>query len=246
MDNKNHILVVDDDSEIRNLLNEFLTKHHYKISTAKSGEELLEIYNKPNDICLVVLDIMMPGIDGIEACRRLRQQTTTPVIMLTAVGDESDRIIGLELGADDYLVKPFHPRELLARIKAVLRRTYETIPEQHEEASKKISRSKSFEFLGWVLDTATRRLVSPDGVEVPLSGGTYDLLVAFLERPMRVLNRDQLLDITKNRMAEPFDRSIDVQISRLRQKIEVDPKDPKIIKTVRSGGYLFASEVKKI
>jgi two-component system OmpR family response regulator len=246
MDNQNHILVVDDDSEIRDLLNEFLTKHHYKISTAKNGEELLEIHKKSNDISLIVLDIMMPGIDGIETCRRLRQHSNTPIIMLTAVANESDRIIGLELGADDYLVKPFHPRELLARIKAVLRRTYENPTELSPESTNKTPHNKSFQFSGWVLHPTTRRLVSQDEIEVPLSAGTYDLLLAFLERPNRVLNRDQLLDITKNRMAEPYDRSIDVQISRLRQKLEIDPKDPKIIKTVRSGGYLFASDVKKI
>ncbi len=241
MDKATHLVIVDDDQEIRNLLSNFLKNHGFCVSTAKNGEDFFALLKKESDIDLVILDIMMPGIDGIEICRRLREKSNVPVLMLTAVTDETDRIIGLELGADDYLPKPFNPRELLARIKAILRRTQET-----STLGSQKGLGTALTFAGWTLDKATRRLFSADDIEVPLSAGTYDLLVAFLDHPQRVLSRDQLMDITKNRLADAFDRSIDVQISRLRQKLEIDAKNPQIIKTVRTGGYLFTPTVKKI
>ncbi len=184
---------------------------------------------------LLVLDIMMPGEDGLNLCRRLRARSNLPIVFLTAVAEETDRIIGLEMGADDYLVKPFNPRELLARIRAVLRRAAPEPPETLDQ----------YRFAGWILDPSKRELRNPDGVLVPLSTGEYDLLIAFLDRPQRVLNRDQLLDLTRGREALPFDRSVDVQLSRLRRKIEIDPKDPNLIKTVRGGGYVLVSAVER-
>lgn len=237
MDTSPHILVVDDDREIRDLLAKFLTKHGYRVTTARDGDEMFKALDGWR-IDLVVLDLMLPGEDGLSLCRRLRASAKTPVIMLTAMGEETDRIIGLEMGADDYVPKPFNPRELLARIKAVLRRA-QSLPETQAE------RSPAIRFAGWTLDVATRRLESPEGVVVDLSSGEYDMLMAFLDHPRRVLSRDQLLDLSRGRAAAPFDRSVDVQVGRLRRKIERDAKDPQIIITVRGGGYMFAPEVKR-
>lgn len=237
METSPHILVVDDDREIRDLLAKFLTKHGYRVTTSRDGEEMFKALDGWR-IDLVVLDLMLPGEDGLSLCRRLRVASKTPVIMLTAMGEETDRIIGLEMGADDYVPKPFNPRELLARIKAVLRRA-QALPETQVE------RSPAIRFAGWTLDVATRRLESPDGVVVDLSSGEYDMLMAFLDHPRRVLSRDQLLDLSRGRAAAPFDRSVDVQVGRLRRKIERDAKDPQIIITVRGGGYMFAPEVKR-
>jgi two-component system OmpR family response regulator len=186
---------------------------------------------------LVILDLMLPGEDGLVLCRRLRETSTLPVIMLTAMGDEVDRIIGLEMGADDYLVKAANPRELLARVRAVLRRS--SSPGLHATAEHK----HVLEFAGWRLDVTHRQLFSAKNALVPLRAGEFDLLLAFAERPRRVLSRDQLLDLSRGRLASPFDRSIDVQVSRLRRKIEPDPKAPTLIKTVRSGGYILAANV---
>jgi two-component system OmpR family response regulator len=180
---------------------------------------------------------MMPGEDGLTLCRRVRATSSLPIIMLTAMGEDTDRIVGLEMGADDYLPKPFNPRELLARIRAVLRRAGGDAPETPEENGG----LRTFD--GWSLDLAKRELRAPDGTLVPLTAGEYDLLAVIVERPGRVLSRDQLLDLTRGRDAVPFDRSVDVQISRLRRKLEPDPKEPQIIKTVRGGGYVFACEV---
>lgn len=213
MEHKKHIVVVDDDKEIRTLLSKFLFNHNYLVSMAQNAKELFQLLKEEEHADLIVLDIMMPGLDGLEVCRTIRQTSDIPIIMLTAVSDETDRIIGLELGADDYLTKPFNPRELLARIKAIFRRS-QLIPSANNH---KIGRSPCLKFSGWSLDTATRQLLSPDNIEVPLSGRGYDLLLVFLEHPQRVLSRDQLLEILSNRTAEPFDRSIDVQVSRLRQ-----------------------------
>ncbi|HYH19282.1 MAG TPA: response regulator [Azospirillum sp.] len=239
MDRTPHLLVVDDDREIRNLTSQFLTRHGYRVSTARDGAEMLKTLEAAR-VDLIVLDLMLPGEDGLSLCRRLRAGSATaaiPIVMLTAMGEETDRIIGLEMGADDYLAKPFSPRELLARIKAVLRRV--AAPQAvGGEAAAKVLR-----FEGWSLDVAKRELRSPDGVLVQLSAGEYDLLVAFVEHPQRVLTRDQLLDLARGRAAVPFDRSIDVQVSRLRRKIEPDPADPTLIKTVRGGGYLFTAPV---
>ena len=237
MEKSTHILVVDDDREIRDLLGGFLSKHGYRASLARDGQEMKRIL-MDSAIDLVVLDLMMPGEDGLSLCRNLRAKSNLPVIMLTAMGEDTDRIIGLEMGADDYLAKPFNPRELLARIKAVMRRVGEA-PTVRGEANL-------LAFEGWKLKLNERELLSPDDVVVPVSGGEYDMLVAFLEHPQRVLSRDQLLDFARGRDAQPFDRAIDVQVSRLRKKLEKDPKEPTMIKTVRGGGYIFSAKVEKV
>lgn len=231
-----HILVVDDDREIRDLLSRFLIKHGLRVTSARDGQEMMRSLSECG-IDLVVLDVMMPGEDGLSLCRRLRATSSLPVIMLTAMGEDTDRIIGLEMGADDYIAKPFNPRELLARIKAVLRRT-QALP-----AASAPDDAETLQFDGWVLDLGSRRLTSPQGEDVVLSTGEYELLYAFVTHPRRVLSRDQLLDLARGRSAVPFDRSIDIQVMRLRRKVEVDPKEPRLIKTVRGGGYIFAAEV---
>lgn len=231
-----HVLVVDDDREIRDLLGRFLTKHGYRVTTARDGKEMRRALGDWR-IDLVVLDLMLPGEDGLSLCRTLRADSQIPVIMLTMMGEETDRIVGLEMGADDYLPKPFNPRELLARMKAVLRRAQSASIPQSAEGRKILS------FSGWKLDPGLRRLESPQGLIVDLSTGEFDLLVAFVEHPQRVLSRDQLLDFTHGRTEAPFDRSVDMQVSRLRHKIESDPKEPELIKTVRGGGYIFTAVV---
>jgi two-component system OmpR family response regulator len=187
---------------------------------------------------MVILDLMLPGESGLDLARWLRGISDVPILMLTAMGDETDRIIGLELGADDYLPKPFNPRELLARIRAVLRRT-------SERGAKTAALARGFKFMGWRLETGRRRLLDPDGAEVPLTGGEYDLLAALVERANQVLTRDTLLDLLRGRQAGPFDRAIDVAISRLRRKLDRDGEESQFIKTVRGGGYVFACEVER-
>jgi two-component system OmpR family response regulator len=231
-----HILVVDDDREIRDLLGRFLGKHGYRVSAVANGREMRRALADWN-IDLVILDLMMPGEDGLSLCRDVRAGSQVPVIMLTVMGEETDRIVGLEMGADDYVSKPFNPRELLARMKAVLRRA------RCAPATPRTGRRSVLCFAGWRLDLGLRRLESPQGLIVDLSAGEFDLLTAFAERPQRVLSRDQLLDLTHGRSEAPFDRSIDMQVSRLRHKIETNPKDPTLIKTVRGGGYVFAAVV---
>ncbi len=231
-----HLLVVDDDRQLRDLLTRFLGKHGYRVTTARDGQEMRQAL-KSWRIDLVILDLMLPGDDGLTLCRELRAVSRMPIIMLTAMGEETDRIVGIEMGADDYLPKPFNPRELLARIKAVLRRTREL------SLQAPAGGDLTLRFAGWRLDRVQRKLESPDGVVVELSGGEFDLLLAFIEHPRRVLSRDQLLDLSRGRAAAPFDRSVDVQVGRLRRKIETDPKDPQLIKTVRGGGYLFTAAV---
>jgi two-component system OmpR family response regulator len=235
-DRTHHLLVVDDDREIRDLLARFLKKHGYRVTTARDGREMRRSLADWG-VDLIILDLMLPGEDGLTLCRELRVGSDIPIIMLTAMGEETDRIVGLEMGADDYLPKPFNPRELLARVKAVLRRAYDISARQRSE------RDSVLRFAGWKLDLPRRQLESPEGVMVQLSGGEFDLLVAFVEHPQRILSRDQLLDLTRGRDAIPFDRSIDIQVSRLRRKIEVDPKEPEIIKTVRGTGYTFTPDV---
>jgi two-component system OmpR family response regulator len=226
------VLVVDDDGEILALVAKFLRANGFQVATARSGAEMeAQLRSAPAD--LVVLDVMLPGTNGLDLCRGLRAESAVPVIMLTAKGDEIDRIVGLEVGADDYLPKPFNPRELVARIKAVLRRSaHGGIPAGRN--------GRGFTFEGWTLDTLKRELVDPDGVVVDLSSGEYDLLLTFLEAPNRVLSREYLLDATRNRSVDVFDRSIDVQVSRLRRKIEARGE---LIKTVRGAGYTFAASV---
>ncbi len=233
---KSHILVVDDDPQIRDLIGNYLEQHGFRVSVARDGNEMWRLLKK-SEIELVVLDIMLPGDDGLTLCRRLRNESAVLIIMLSAANEEADRVVGLEVGADDYLAKPFSPRELLARIKALVRRT--TGPLAAQRKTRCLANQPLISFHNWALDQNKRRLITPDGVAVPLSAAEYDLLVAFLEHPNRVLNRDQLLDLTKGQEAQPFDRTIDVQVARLRKKIEVDPKNPQILKTVRGGGYQF-------
>jgi two-component system, OmpR family, response regulator len=231
-----HILIVDDDKELCTLLSKFLTRQGYRVSVAHNGAAMTAILETAR-INLVVLDLMLPGDDGLVLCRRLRSTSTLPIIMLTAMGDEVDRIIGLEMGADDYLPKVANPRELLARVRAVLRRA--GAPETGVVPEK----NRVLEFDGWRLHVAQRQLFSPTNALVSLRAGEFDLLLALAERPQRVMTRDQLLDLARGRTANNFDRSIDVQISRLRRKIEIDPKVPTLIKTVRNGGYTLAANV---
>jgi two-component system OmpR family response regulator len=231
-----HILIVDDHREIRDLVSRALAKEGFRVSAAADGRAMRKVL-ADSRIDLILLDLMLPGEDGLSLCRELRAKSNIPIVMLTAKGDEVDRVIGLEMGADDYLPKPFGSRELVARIKAVLRRSREAMP-----ADSGV-RPKRFGFDRWELDTGSRELLRNDGVVVPLSTGEYDLLLAFVERPQRVLSRDQLLDLARGRVANALDRSIDTQVSRLRKKLERDPSDPKIIKTVWGGGYVFTPAV---
>ena len=231
-----HILVVDDHSEIRDLLKRFLEQHGMRVSCAGDGKEMKRLLDE-REFDLLVLDLMMPGEDGLTLCRELRVKSRLPIIMLTAMGEETDRIIGLEMGADDYLAKPFNPRELLARIKAVMRRTQAEIQPVPETLTRDLR------FDRWLLDINRRELVDEEGVGMSLSTAEFDLLKVFLERPQRVLSRDQLLDLARGREAVAFDRAIDTLVSRLRRKLERDPKNPELIKTIWGGGYLFAADV---
>jgi two-component system OmpR family response regulator len=231
-----HLLVVDDDTELRNLIGDYLRKNGYRVSLAADGNAMRKNL-ADHAIDLIVLDLMLPNEDGLVLCRNLRVHSNIPVIMLTAKGDETDRIIGLEMGADDYLSKPFNPRELLARIKSVLRRA-QALPDPQEAKGGRYLR-----FAHWQLDTVARNLMAENGLVVALSGAEYRLLKIFLEHANRILSREQLLDMTQGKDAEPFDRSIDVQISRLRHRLGDDAKEPAIIKTVRGEGYVMATEV---
>ncbi len=233
------ICIVDDDADIRQLLSDYLQRHGYAAVTAGNAETFFKALREtPCD--LVVLDIMLPGEDGIAICRRLRAQSSIPVIFLTALGDTTDRIVGLELGADDYLGKPFEPRELLARIRTVLRRTGHVFPDSAASAPEDHG---PLHFAGWLLDRTARHLIAPDGVVVHLSGAEYRLLEVFLRHPKTVLTRDQLLEHTQGRNAGAFDRSIDVQVSRLRTRLRDNGREAHIIKTVRGDGYVLAAEV---
>jgi two-component system OmpR family response regulator len=238
MESVPHIAVVDDHRDIRDLVGKYLAQHGYRISVAENAAALRRLLERgaPD---LIVLDVMMPGEDGLSVCRDLRSTTKLPIIFLTAMAEETDRIIGLEIGADDYLTKPFNPRELLARIKAVLRRV-NSLPPQRDKL-----KAKALRFDRWVLNVGRRELVGHDGVAVPLSTAEFRLLKAFLDHAGLVLSRDQLLDLTVGRAADTFDRSIDNQVSRLRKKIEIDPKTPTLIKTHWGGGYSFAAEVEE-
>ncbi|MBI3376489.1 MAG: response regulator [Betaproteobacteria bacterium] len=236
MDSLDHILVVDDDAEIRGLLGEYLRKNGYKATAVADGKAMWTALAR-GKVDLIVLDLMLPGEDGLTLCRKLRSDSDTPVIMLTARGEETDRIVGLEMGADDYLAKPFSPRELLARIKSVLRRT-RSLPR-----NLRADETRTLRFAGWSLDTIARHLVSAEGVVTSLSGAEYELLRIFLDHPNHVLTRDQLMLLSKGRESEPFDRAIDLRVSRLRHRLGDDPADPRIIKTVRGQGYVLAVSV---
>ena len=239
METTDHILVVDDDRDIRELIVDYLLKSGYRATGAANGKEMRAVLDK-QAVDLVVLDIMMPGDDGLTLCRQLRsgQHKDLPILMLTARHDDMDRILGLEMGADDYVVKPFVARELLARIKAIMRR-FRTLPPnlQVTEAGRIIA------FGDWQLDTSARHLLDPTGTIVALSGAEYRLLRVFVDHPQRVLTRDQLLNFTQGRDAELFERSIDLLVSRVRQRLNEDVRSPRYIKTVRSEGYVFSMPV---
>jgi two-component system OmpR family response regulator len=238
MESTDHILVVDDDAEIRTLLTRYLEKNGLRATAVGDGRAMWQALDRGR-FDLVVLDLMLPGDDGLTLCRTLRGRSDIPVIMLTARGDETDRIVGLEMGADDYLPKPFSARELLARIKVILRRTRSLPPNLVPQGEHRLR------FAGWTLDTARRQLVAPGGEATPIGGAEYKLLRVFLDHPNRVLDRDQLLDLSQGREAEPLDRSIDVQVSRLRHRLGDDPKSPQLIKTVRGEGYVLSVPVHK-
>ncbi|MFT5643241.1 MAG: two-component system OmpR family response regulator [Janthinobacterium sp.] len=236
MDSNHTILIVDDDRDIRTLLADYLETNGYRALAVPDGTAMWKVLGEER-LDLVVLDLNLPGDDGLILCRKLRADSDVPVIMLTARNEPLDRILGLEMGADDYLPKPFEPRELLARIRSVLRRSHAMPSNVQADKVQKIH------FSGWTLDLAARHLLNPEGIVIMLSGAEFRLLRVFLERPNRILNRDQLLNLTQGRDADPFDRSVDIQISRLRQKLGEDARLPQIIKTVRNGGYVLAGQV---
>jgi DNA-binding response OmpR family regulator len=232
-----HVLIVDDERDILDPLASYLSKNGFRVSKARDAAAAREIL-AAHSVDIALLDIMMPGEDGLSLAGFIRATSKLPVILLTAKTEETDRIVGLELGADDYVTKPFSPRELVARIKAVLRRT--------SNDRVKAPEADAYAFADWVLRTGERQLVDKDGREVPLSTGEYNLLLAFVTHPKRVLTRDQLLDLSQHREMAAFERSIDNQISRLRRKIESDAKSPQLIKTVWGGGYTLAAEVRRL
>jgi DNA-binding response OmpR family regulator len=233
-----HILLVDDERDIREPLAAYLTRNSIRVTKAENAGAARQVL-AAHAIDLVLLDVMMPGEDGLSLAGFIRATTKIPVILVTAKSEDTDRIVGLELGADDYVTKPFNPRELLARIKAVLRRS-------QGDGNVRAPDADAYGFGSWVLKTGERELIGADGVAVPLSTGEYNLLLAFVTHPKRVLTRDQLLDLSQGRELAAFERSVDNHISRLRKKIEEDPSDPKLIKTVWGGGYTLASEVKRL
>lgn len=242
---QDHILIVDDDRDIRTLLADYLEKQGLRCSIAADGREMKAALEKFR-IDLIVLDLMLPGEDGLTLCRNLRAgeaHANIPVLMLTALDDDMDRIVGLEMGADDYLTKPFLPRELYARIRAILRRTRALPPNMDEAPS---DRAKELHFANWRLDTIKRHLLDQDGTVVALSGAEYRMLSIFLSHPQKVLSRDQLMELSQGREADVFDRSIDLLISRLRQRLRDNAREPTIIKTVRNEGYVFSCEVRAV
>jgi two-component system OmpR family response regulator len=234
-----NILVVEDDRETRTLIAKYLRTNSCNVTTAADGREMDKAM-ADHRVDLLILDVMLPGEDGLSLCRRVRAESQLPIIMLTARGEDVDRILGLEMGADDYLPKPFNPRELLARINAVLRRQASALNASATPSATALS------FAGWQIDFRLRELRNPAGARVAMTSAEFDLLRTFCERPGRVLSRDSLLDLTQGRNAGSFERSIDVLVSRIRRKIEADPQDATLIKTVRSGGYMFTPDVEAI
>jgi two-component system OmpR family response regulator len=230
---------VDDDEEIRLLLSSYLQKNFFDVSVAGNGEEMDRCL-ADTQVDLLILDVMLPGENGLEICRRVRVNQDIPIIMLTARGEDTDRIVGLEVGADDYLPKPFNPRELLARIRGVLRRAHRSV-----QSASELHQTEQYRFGQWVLEVAQRTLLTPQKVTIPLSGAEFKLLQIFLDRPGRILSRDFLMDQIQGRESSPFDRSIDVQISRLRQRLGDSGRSPQVIKTVRGEGYQFTLKVEK-
>jgi two-component system OmpR family response regulator len=239
-DKATKILIVDDDHDIRSLLSDILTNNGLEVSQAEDGKAMWDVLqSRPID--LIVLDLNLPEVDGLTLCRQLREISNLPVIMLTAKTNPLERVIGLETGADDYVCKPFEPLELLSRIRSVLRRSKST-----QDGNEQTKEPEKITFAGWALDLTGRHLVNPQGVIISLSGAEYRLLRIFLDHPNRVLSRDQLMDFIHGRDASPFDRSIDLQVSRLRQRIEGDTKSPSIIKTVRNEGYVLTAKVEVV
>ncbi|HYZ24570.1 MAG TPA: response regulator [Rhodopila sp.] len=236
METVSRIAVVEDDPEISRMVVNYMNDNGFEVEAARSGRDLDRVLSSGGKIDCVILDVGLPGEDGLSICRRLRGKSSVPIIMVTGRGTETDRIVGLELGADDYLPKPFNPRELLARVRAVIRRS--TAPEQPAAPAPEVVM-----FEGWKLDMARRQLFAPDGAPRSLTSGEFNILAIFCQNPRKVLSRDDLLDMLHGRAAAVFDRSIDVQISRLRRKIETNLKDPSFIKTVRYGGYFFTPQV---
>lgn len=238
-----HVLIVDDDRDIRELLSTYLNKNGLRVTTAPTGRHMRVAMETADPFDLVILDLMMPGEDGLSLCRELRSGKfkAIPILMLTARNEEADRILGLEMGADDYLSKPFAARELLARIRAVLRRTHMLPPNM-----RSIEGARRLAFGDWKVDTVERHLIDSSDLVIPLSGAEYRLLRVFLDHPQRVLNRDQLLGLTQGRDAELFERSIDLLVSRLRQRLREDAREPRYIKTVRSEGYVFSTAVEAL
>ncbi|MCM2680558.1 response regulator transcription factor [Echinimonas agarilytica] len=233
---KGHILVVDDDAEIRDLLSTLLSRAGYQISGAEDGVEMFKVFYQAQ-VDLIILDINLPGDDGFSLCQQLRQRSDVPVIMLTASSDDMDQVIGLEIGADDYIAKPFNPRQLQARIKALLRRV------RISQTETKPKQSRYIDFSGWRLDTVNRELVHNEHGHLELSGADFNLMQLFLEHANEVLDRDAISDALRGREASPLDRSIDVQVSRLRQRLMDNGKHPKLIKTIRGSGYILTSEI---
>lgn len=236
MSDNGHILIVDDQQEICELVHDYLSGEGYRVSTAHDGAAMRRVFSH-SSVDLVILDLMLPGEDGLTLARSLRDDSNVGIIILTGRGETVDRIIGLEMGADDYLPKPFHLRELLARVKSVMRRVSSRVADRAPAPPSKAR------FAGWKLDLSSRELLSPAGKEVRLTTGEFDLLAAFVNNANQVLTRDRLLDLARNREAGPFDRTIDVQVGRLRRKLEDDPQRPSMIKTVRGTGYIFTPPV---
>jgi two-component system, OmpR family, response regulator len=232
-----HVLVVDDDEAVRALVKEYLSQNDFRVTAAATGKEMTEVLAR-EAIDLIVLDLRLPGEDGLRLAQQLRQSSKIPIIIVTGRLEEADRVMGLELGADDYVTKPFSPRELLARIRAVIRRSQaaEPLPGRDEGL-------RAYRFAGWELNVRLHRMTSPAGEHIPLTNGEFSLLAAFLSAPERILTRDQLLDLSRLHSTEVYDRSIDVQILRLRRKIEVDPANPQFIRTERGVGYVFCAPV---
>jgi DNA-binding response OmpR family regulator len=235
-----HILALDDDPAVRELVADYLGQNELRVTAVASGKELAAVMAR-DTVDLVVLDLRLPGEDGLQIARRLREQSAIPILMLTGRAEEADRVMGLELGADDYLTKPFSPRELLARIRALLRRA-----QAQSTVADAIARVRAYRFEGWELNIGLRRLKKPGGETVELTKGEFSLLTAFLSAPQRILAREQLLDLTRVHNAEVYDRSIDIQILRLRRKIEADPSRPRFIVTERGAGYVFSAAVEVV
>jgi two-component system, OmpR family, response regulator len=235
-----HVLAVDDDPSVRQMIADYLTDNEVRVTTLASGRDIAEVMERET-IDLVILDVRLPDEDGMQIARKLREESDLPIILLTGRKDEADRVMGLELGADDYLTKPFSPRELLARIRALLRRS-----RAHETVADGLAKIRAYRFLGWELNVRLRRLTAPQGGNVPLTNSEFNLLAAFLAAPQRVLSRDQLLNLSRLHNDEVYDRSIDVQVGRLRKKLEPDASQPQLIRTERGAGYVFTASVESV